>query len=85
MQFVLSEVDDGIPASRIVLAGFSQGGALALFTGVHSPHRLGGLLSMSSWMPCVDTIPAASDITKELLSTPVLMVHGVEDKVSGSH
>jgi predicted esterase len=41
----------GVPASRIVLAGFSQGGALALFTGLHYPETLAGILVMSGYLP----------------------------------
>jgi predicted esterase len=45
------EVQAGIPPNRIIVGGFSQGGAVALFTGLQAQHSLAGLLVMSSWMP----------------------------------
>ena len=46
-----NEISRGVPASRITLAGFSQGGAIALYTGLTSAHRLGGILALSSYLP----------------------------------
>ena len=48
---IAREVAAGIPHNRIILGGFSQGGAVTLFTGLQAEHALGGLLVMSSWMP----------------------------------
>lgn len=48
---ISAEVDDGIPASRIVLGGFSQGGAMSLLTGLTSERKLAGLAVLSGWMP----------------------------------
>ena len=48
---ISAEVDDGIPASRIVLGGFSQGGAMSLLTGLTSERKLAGLAVLSGWLP----------------------------------
>src|SRR5271155_2348668 len=45
------EIERGIPAARIVLAGFSQGGAVSLYTGLRYPERLAGLLALSCYLP----------------------------------
>jgi phospholipase/carboxylesterase len=65
----------GIPAERIVLAGFSQGGAMALYTGVRYPRRLAGILALSTYLPLADTLPPPAH------SCPILMIHGTEDFV----
>ena len=48
---IAREIQAGIPPNRIIVGGFSQGGAVALFTGLQAQHSLAGLLVMSSWMP----------------------------------
>jgi phospholipase/carboxylesterase len=48
----------GIPDSHIVLAGFSQGGAIALHTALRHPRRLAGILAMSTYLPLADTLAA---------------------------
>ncbi|CAE7178083.1 Lypla2 [Symbiodinium microadriaticum] len=53
----------GIPTEKIFVAGFSQGGALSLFTGLSRPYRLGGVVCMSGYLPFARTFspsPAAS-------------------------
>jgi phospholipase/carboxylesterase len=67
----------GIPAARIVLAGFSQGGAMALHTGLRHPERLAGILALSTFLPLPDTLAAeASEPNRDV---PVFMAHGTED------
>lgn len=69
----------GIPDSRIVLAGFSQGGAIALHTGLRHRSRLAGILALSTYLPLADTLAAeASDANR---SVPVFMAHGEADPV----
>jgi phospholipase/carboxylesterase len=75
------EHECGVPYERIVLAGFSQGGAIAMHTAMRFPQRLAGLMSLSSWMPLETTIE------KEVIQSPatqprdlpVLMAHGTFD------
>lgn len=73
------EVECGVPAQRIVLAGFSQGGAIALHTGLRYPERLAGIIALSSYLPLAETLQTeAHPDNKEL---PVMMAHGTEDTV----
>jgi predicted esterase len=72
---IAAEVARGVPASKVVLAGFSQGGAMSLYTGLNLGHALGGILCMSGYLvypPGVQPGPAAK-------ATPVLMLHGEDD------
>lgn len=52
------EIDEGIPANRIVLGGFSQGGAMSLLTGLTSERKLGGVVCLSGWLPLRHKIKA---------------------------
>lgn len=73
------EAERGVPAHRIVLAGFSQGGAVALHTVLRYPERLGGALALSTYLPLMETLPAeAHSANKDL---PILLAHGMEDTV----
>jgi phospholipase/carboxylesterase len=67
----------GVPAGRIVLAGFSQGGAMALHTGLRHPERLAGILALSCFLPLPDTVAAeASPANRDV---PIFMAHGTHD------
>jgi phospholipase/carboxylesterase len=72
-EYLEREIAGGVPASRIVLAGFSQGGAVALTAG----QRLGGLIGLSTYLP----FPArlAAEMTAASSDVPVLMCHGKQD------
>ena len=71
----------GMPAHRIVLAGFSQGCAVALLAGLRYPERLAGLAGLSGYLPLADTTAAErSDANREL---PIFMAHGQSDPVVG--
>lgn len=54
---IAEEVAAGIPTKRIVLGGFSQGGALAMFSALTFPEPLGGIIAMSSWLPLHNKFP----------------------------
>ncbi len=69
----------GIPAGRIILAGFSQGCAMALQTGLRHPETLAGLMCLSGYVPLSATVP--TERSKESLATPIFMVHGQQDGV----
>lgn len=69
------ENDRGIDCSRIVLAGFSQGGVMALYVGLTYPEQLAGIIGLSTWLPMRDL---ASPANRE---TPILMGHGLADPV----
>ncbi|WP_395405319.1 alpha/beta hydrolase [Pseudoduganella sp. UC29_106] len=69
----------GIPASRIILAGFSQGCAMTLQTGLRHPERLAGLMCLSGYVPLADKVAAERSAVST--QTPIFMVHGRMDPV----
>jgi len=74
-----AEVARGVPASRIVLVGFSQGCAITLAAGVRYPQRLAGLIGMSGYMPLADTTSMERhDAHRDL---PVMLAHGRNDGI----
>ena len=67
----------GIPAARIILAGFSQGGAVALQTGLRHPERLAGVMALSTFLPLAATLAAeASPANRDVA---IFMAHGTHD------
>jgi phospholipase/carboxylesterase len=73
------EVAAGIAPERIVLAGFSQGGAIALHAGLRHRHRLAGILALSAYLPLAETLAAeASAANREI---PIFLGHGSQDPV----
>ena len=67
----------GITADRLLLAGFSQGGAIALQTGLRHPERLAGIIALSTYLPLPAVLKAeASEASRR---TPIFMAHGVAD------
>ena len=69
----------GIPARRLVLAGFSKGGAMALHTGLRHPERLAGILALSTFLPLPDCL--ADEATPAGRDVPILMAHGTADAI----
>ncbi|QQX82147.1 alpha/beta hydrolase fold domain-containing protein [Shewanella sp. KX20019] len=69
----------GIDPSNIVLAGFSQGGVMSLFTGLRLQHKLAGIMALSCYLPTADKLP--NDLASVNISTPILQQHGVQDEV----
>ena len=69
----------GIPASRIILAGFSQGCAMTLQTGMRHSEKLAGMLCLSGYLPLAGV--AAAERSAESLATPIFMAHGTHDNV----
>ena len=54
---IQAEVDAGIPENRIVLGGFSQGGAVAILTALRSKRKLAGVAALSTWVPLSHKVP----------------------------
>lgn len=77
--FIEHEIARGIPATNIFLAGFSQGGAIALQCGLRRRTGLGGILALSTYLPLADTLQAES--CEAGLRTPLFMAHGRQDPV----
>ena len=73
------ETAGGIPVERILLAGFSQGGAIALHTGLRHPQPLAGILALSTYLPLADTLSAEAAAANRTI--PILMAHGDRDPV----
>jgi phospholipase/carboxylesterase len=72
-----AEHERGVPWHRIVLAGFSQGGAIALFQGLRHPQRLAGVIALSTYMVVAESLAAeASAANKDV---PILQAHGSLD------
>ncbi|MGH8863588.1 MAG: alpha/beta hydrolase [Burkholderiales bacterium] len=77
--FIQRERDAGIAANRIVVAGFSQGGVIALHTALRHPERLAGVMALSSYLPLRSTL--ATEATPANRDLPILMCHGRFDPV----
>lgn len=78
-QLVRREMDRGLGADRIVLAGFSQGGAIALHAGLRFPERLAGVIVLSAYLPLAESLDAeASEAARR---TPIFMAHGAVDPI----
>lgn len=73
------ENERGVPDERIILAGFSQGGAVALHLGLRHPRRLAGILALSTYLPLQDTV--AEERRTANAETPIFMAHGAMDPV----
>jgi phospholipase/carboxylesterase len=76
---VQRERERGIPSDRIVLAGFSQGGAMALFTALRHPEPLAGVLALSTYVPLAHTLETEAHPANA--SVPVFMAHGTLDPI----
>jgi phospholipase/carboxylesterase len=73
------ERNRGIEPGRIVLAGFSQGGAIALYAGVRYPQRLAGIMALSTYVIGPDTL--AAEASPANAGVPIFMAHGTADPV----
>ena len=78
-ELVARERDRGVEAERIVLAGFSQGGALALYAALREPARLGGVIALSTYLPLAGKV--ASEAHPANAAVAVFMAHGMHDPV----
>jgi phospholipase/carboxylesterase len=69
----------GTQARRLVIAGFSQGGAIALQTGLRHPERIAGIMALSTYLPIADKLAEeASDLNRDV---PIFMAHGSQDPI----
>ena len=78
-QLIARENSRGIATNKIVLAGFSQGGAIALHTGLRYPESLAGVMALSTYLPLAESF--AKEATPANARTPVFMAHGTQDPV----
>jgi len=78
-QLIERERKRGVPAGRVALAGFSQGGAIALQSGLRYPERLAGIIALSTYLPLPDKVEAERSSANQ--DVPILMLHGTEDPI----
>jgi phospholipase/carboxylesterase len=76
---IARERERGIAADRIVLAGFSQGCAMALLTGLRHPERLAAIVGLSGYLPIAEQTPAERSPANQ--DTPIFLAHGTQDEV----
>ena len=76
-QLIEREIGRGVATDKIVLAGFSQGGAIALQTGLRYREALGGIMALSTYLTLEDSLAAEAKIANA--NIPILMVHGTQD------
>jgi len=78
---IQSEIDSGIPADRIVLGGFSQGGAISMFSGLTAPFKLAGIVALSSYLLLSLKFAQMVPHPEFNKDTPIFMGHGDQDQV----
>ncbi len=78
-ELIAREIARGVDSDKIVLAGFSQGGVIALQTGLRSKHELGGILALSTYLGMPGTLQAEKTLANARI--PILMCHGTQDPV----
>ncbi len=76
-RFSAREMERGIDSNRIILAGFSQGGVIALHAGLRYEHRLAGVLALSTYLH--DFSGTENELTDANLAIPIMMAHGTQD------
>ena len=79
IELIEREVQRGIAYQNIVLAGFSQGCAMALYIGLRLPHQLAGILALSGYLPLAMSLKLEKHSANQ--STPIFMAHGTYDPV----
>ncbi|MGZ9898171.1 alpha/beta hydrolase [Shewanella gaetbuli] len=76
---IKAQMESGIASENIILAGFSQGGVMSLFTGLRLQNKLAGIMALSCYLPSGDKLPEQlSEVNK---GTPILQHHGEQDDV----
>ncbi len=76
-ELISGELARNIPSHKIVLAGFSQGGVMAIHCGLRYPEGLAGILVLSAWLPLKHKVLPEKNINNQ--KTPILMMHGTDD------
>jgi len=78
---IAEEIKNGIPTERIVLGGFSQGGAMSLMAGTTAPTKLGGIFGLSCYLLLKDKLRSMIPADSPNKDTPIFMGHGDADQV----
>lgn len=78
-ELIAKEQTRGVPLSRIVVAGFSQGGVISLQTGLRQAERLAGVMSLSAYLPLTSTIEKERNAANN--DVPIFLGHGIADNI----
>ncbi|MFA5921864.1 MAG: carboxylesterase [Methylococcaceae bacterium] len=78
-QLIEQEMDKGVPSEHILLAGFSQGGVIALHAGLSYPHKLAGIIGLSTYLPTLEQLKTERSAANN--AVPIFMGHGILDSV----
>ncbi len=78
-ELIAREISRGITSDKIILAGFSQGGAIALQTGLRCKHELGGIMALSTYLTLTESLSAEKTVANARI--PILMCHGTQDPI----
>ena len=78
-ELIAKEESRGVPANRIVIAGFSQGGVISLQTGLRQPKRLAGIMSLSAYLPLAATVTKERNAANN--DVPIFLGHGTTDNI----
>jgi phospholipase/carboxylesterase len=76
---IRQEINKGIPSNNILLTGFSQGGVIALHTGLRYPDQLAGIIALSTYLPTVEQLNTERSAANN--ATPIFMAHGIIDPI----
>lgn len=76
---IKQEMASGISSEHILLAGFSQGGVIALHTGLTFKHKLAGIIALSTYFPTIEKVITELSIANH--NTPIFMGHGILDSI----
>ena len=76
LSIIEKQIEDGIASQRIILAGFSQGGAIAYYLGLRYPQPLAGIIALSTYVPMPETLPKEINSHKDV---PIFIGHGTHD------
>lgn len=79
MEFIQKELDNGIPSEKIILAGFSQGGAVTLHLATRLEFKIAGIIALSTYLTMADLL--ADEKSDANLNIPIFMAHGSQDPV----
>ena len=79
LALIEKEIQNGIKSENIILAGFSQGGAIALHTALRYAHPLAGIMGLSTYLPLADTLD--KELNDANKTTPIFLAHGTHDSV----
>ena len=78
-ELIAREIERGVPSENIVLAGFSQGGAIVLAAGVRHAQKLGGIVALSTYLPMAEKTEAEASPANRAI--PVFQAHGTADPI----